>query len=250
MIVGSHFLALSAPNDAELADLRARLATELSRCPSNLPTPIGGSGSSYRWFTVYESTEELIAALSDGKGAVEVGPEATRTAFLFPGHGADGGGVGSDLYDSLPRFRRHFDTCAKQLAAEIDLIAALRDPPPEHSPLVLFALEYALAHTWLDWGVEPAAMIGHSLGEYAAASLAEVFSLTDALAVIRQRTRLTRGIEDLPCQTRIRQSKLDAVARRSGRCARTCRAARRDLPEGCEGRLCSFQPHHGFECRG
>ena len=195
MIVSSHFLALSAPSEAELANVRARLAAELSRCPSKLPPPVEGSGSGFRWFTVYDSTEELIATLNDGKGVVEVGPQPARTAFLFPGHGADGDGVGSDLYDSLPRFRRHFDTCAKELSAEIDLVAALRDPPPEQTPLVLFALEYALAHTWLDWGVEPAAMIGHSLGEYAAASVAEVFSLADALAVIRYRTRL---FESLP----------------------------------------------------
>ena len=51
----------------------------------------------------------------------------------------------------------------------------------------LFAVEYALAKQWMAWGVQPGAMIGHSLGEYVAACLAGVFSLEDALAIVAAR---------------------------------------------------------------
>jgi acyl transferase domain-containing protein len=59
----------------------------------------------------------------------------------------------------------------------------------------LFTIEYALAQLWLSWGVKPAAMIGHSVGEYVAACLAGVFSLDDALKIVANRGRL---VSELP----------------------------------------------------
>src|SRR5262249_54515914 len=59
----------------------------------------------------------------------------------------------------------------------------------------LFTVEYALARLWQSWGIRPAALVGHSLGEYVAACLSEVFSLEDALRLIVQRARL---VESLP----------------------------------------------------
>ena len=132
-----------------------------------------------------------------------------RTAFMFPGGGAQYPGMGFELYRGEPVFRQVIDRCAEiqASAAGQDLLQILY-PPETDSPDVaermertsialpaLLATEVALARLWISWGVQPAAMIGHSLGEYAAAHLAGVMSLEDALALVTLRGRL---FETLP----------------------------------------------------
>jgi acyl transferase domain-containing protein len=127
-------------------------------------------------------------------------------AFVFPGQGSHYVGMGSVLHRRHPVFRETIDHCAAVLAPVLDLdirdllgcgdgrqaVAApderLRDT--RIAQPLLFALGVALARLWAAWGVRPSALVGHSIGEYAAACVAGVMTLEDALHVVAARGRL------------------------------------------------------------
>ncbi|AKJ04230.1 non-ribosomal peptide synthase protein (TIGR01720 family)/amino acid adenylation domain-containing protein/natural product biosynthesis luciferase-like monooxygenase protein [Archangium gephyra] len=127
-----------------------------------------------------------------------------RVAFLFPGQGAQSVGMARELYAAEPGFREHVDACLALLtprlgrplhpllypapAQEAEAREALADP--RYALPLLFTVEYALARLWMDWGVEPRALFGHSYGEYVAACLAGVLTLEDALALAVVRGQL------------------------------------------------------------
>jgi acyl transferase domain-containing protein len=128
--------------------------------------------------------------------------------FMFPGQGAQYPGMGRELYLREPAFREQVDLCAGHLEPELGLDirrllfpeagtddeAAGRLAQTALTQPVLFTIEYALARLWMGWGLQPRAMIGHSLGEYVAACLAGVFSLQDALTLIAVRGRLMQQL--------------------------------------------------------
>jgi phthiocerol/phenolphthiocerol synthesis type-I polyketide synthase E len=125
-------------------------------------------------------------AVVTGRVVERYQPDVDRSVvFLFPGNGAEYAGMAQGLYESQPVFREELDRCAELLGADI-----LTDRTP--GPPALFSVEYALAKLLMSWGVRPSAMIGHSLGEYVAACLAGVFSLSDALSVVTARARLVQ----------------------------------------------------------
>ncbi|MCP4663253.1 MAG: type I polyketide synthase, partial [bacterium] len=131
-------------------------------------------------------------------------PWERPVVFMFSGQGAQYVGMGLGLYEHEPVFRVELDRCAQLLAPHLDLdLRHLLYPRPDDAQEAgrrltqtavaqpaLFAVEYALAALWRQWGIEPEAMIGHSIGEYVAATLAGVFSLEDALALVAARGRL------------------------------------------------------------
>jgi len=122
-----------------------------------------------------------------------------KTAFLFAGEGALEPGMGRQLYDTHPDFRSTLDRCGELLRPELEkpLLEAIFAAPEDGAPLggaryahpALFALEVALARLWQSWGVRPAALLGHGVGEYAAACVAGVFSLEDGLELVARRAR-------------------------------------------------------------
>jgi len=117
--------------------------------------------------------------------------------LMFPGQGAQQPNMGKELR-AEPVFRDAFDCCGEQLRGRLglDLGEALSNPDLINETRLtqpaLFAFEYALAKLWLSWGVHPAAMIGHSVGEYVAACLAGVFTLDDALMLVAERAALVQ----------------------------------------------------------
>ncbi|MFF0370069.1 SDR family NAD(P)-dependent oxidoreductase [Micromonospora sp. NPDC005087] len=130
---------------------------------------------------------------------------APTVAFLFSGQGAQYAGMGAQLYAEQPRFAAVVDECAELLRPDLgldlrDLILG-RDPAAgekltqtRYTQPALFTVEYALAALWQAAGVRPAAMIGHSIGEYVAATVAGVLSLPDALRVVAARGRLMQSL--------------------------------------------------------
>ncbi|MCA9540049.1 MAG: SDR family NAD(P)-dependent oxidoreductase, partial [Myxococcales bacterium] len=153
----------------------------------------------------------------DIQGRVEVaGPvarpvemaRAPAVVFMFPGQGAQRAGMGRALYDSEPTFRRTVDACARIFAAQTgddllrhlypleeaaaDADAALRQT--RIAQPALFAVELAWARLWMERGVEPACMIGHSLGEFVAATLAGVFEADDAMRLVTRRGELMQAM--------------------------------------------------------
>jgi malonyl CoA-acyl carrier protein transacylase len=130
--------------------------------------------------------------------------EPPPVAFLFPGGGAQRINMGRELYRSAPEFRRVFDEDAEGLRRAAgtdirDLVFAEADQEGEaasrlgqvdHFMPVLFGFCHAVAAQWMAWGVKPAALLGHSLGEYVAATLAGVFEPAAGLSLVRDRGAL------------------------------------------------------------
>ncbi len=122
-----------------------------------------------------------------------------RIAFLFPGQGSQYIGMGRSLYDLIPEFRATFTHCCDVLSVEmgLDFKAFMFDARNQESldntrytQPALFAVGVSLGRMLLDWGIQPAVMLGHSIGEFVAAHLAGVFSLDDALKLVAARGRL------------------------------------------------------------
>ena len=123
-------------------------------------------------------------------------------AFLFSGQGSQHAGMCRELYRTEPAFRAAVDRCAELLHPHFgrdvrELLKHGTDGELSETHVaqpLLFVVEYALAVLWMSWGVQPAAMLGHSIGEYVAAHLAGVLSLEDALMLVSARGHLMQGM--------------------------------------------------------
>jgi phthiocerol/phenolphthiocerol synthesis type-I polyketide synthase E len=213
----SHYvLTLSAASDTALAAaaerLRARLKgvsrSELADIAYTLN--VGRRELNHRAAIVCADVREARNALA---GRVQstafngrITPGARSIAFMFPGQGSQYVGMGRQLYASEATFREVVDRCLKALGETHgpDLAAAFRaegDPPDEAfitrteiAQQLIFIVEYALGALLMSWGVKPNYAIGHSVGEFAAAALAGVFRLEDALGLVVLRGRLMQAM--------------------------------------------------------
>jgi malonyl CoA-acyl carrier protein transacylase/thioesterase domain-containing protein/acyl carrier protein len=124
-------------------------------------------------------------------------PRKPRLAFLIPGQGAWQPGIGRNLCEDNVLFRKHADACLGQLDADtarevLDAIVGRTAEAVRHHPgqLAHFVVCYALARTWMDLGVQPDLLIGHSLGEHVAAVIGGVMSVAEGLKAVEARGRL------------------------------------------------------------
>src|SRR6185369_5125139 len=128
-----------------------------------------------------------------------------QIAFVFSGHGSQWWGMAQRLLAEEPRFREVIERCDEPLRPFVAWSLVWELSAGEHESRVdansdrsslevaqvaLFAFQVALAELWRSWGVQPAAVIGHSMGEVAAAHVAGTLSLADALRVIFHRSHL------------------------------------------------------------
>ena len=210
LLSGKTAEALEANRQAFLADwphwselgLRDICAT-LARGRAHFP---------HRLALVVESCQALRERLAEVPGAATAansgrGPRREPSiAFLFSGQGSQVAGMGRELYQSESVFREVIDQCETLLAPLLDVPlrqllfesdgsdSQRRLDQTGYTHPALFCLEFALARQWLHWGLRPSLLVGHSLGEYVAATLAEVFSLEDALRLVCERGRLIQQI--------------------------------------------------------
>src|SRR5689334_6039930 len=141
---------------------------------------------------------EAHAGLARSDAKAEARP---RVAFVFPGQGSQWVGMGRRLLEEEPVFRAALEGCDRAIAEETgwSLVEELRaeEGRSRLSEIdvvqpALFAVGVALAGLWRSWGVEPDAVLGHSMGEVAAAHVAGALSLEDAARIICRRSRLLK----------------------------------------------------------
>jgi amino acid adenylation domain-containing protein len=195
--LSEHLAQADAADSAALADVAFTLQT-------------GRSEFSHRRIVVCKDAGDGAAALSrrDAKRlfAHQQKLKEPPVVFMFPGQGAQYQGMGAELYKSEPIFRVEVDRCAAILEPILgcDLRMVMFTPPADkkddgllvqtrYTQPALFTIEYALAKLWMSWGIEPSAMIGHSVGEYVAGCVADVFSIEDALQLVARRGALVQA---------------------------------------------------------
>ena len=210
-------LVLSAKTGSALEAATRNLATFLKTNPdakiadAAYTLQTGRKVFNHRRFVVCRGPQDAAAALEapEGQRRVTAFQETTspEITFMFSGQGSQYADMGAELYKSEGRFREQVDLCSEILEPHLGLdirkllypangsseTAGVRLNETAITQPALFLTEYALAQLWIGWGVRPASMIGHSIGEYVAACLSGVFSLEDALAVVAARGRLMQS---------------------------------------------------------
>ncbi|TWT93638.1 type I polyketide synthase [Neorhodopirellula pilleata] len=210
-------ISLSARSPSALEQMSGDLAKFLSEQPGvsladvAYTLQVGRKTLNYSRVLVAEDTTEASERLSRPENASVYTHHQVRrgvpVAFLFPGQGAQHVNMAIDLYESHPVFRTEFDRCCELLVPELgfDLKEKLFTNDTEESTKAvnqttvaqpaIFAVSYASAKCFEHAGIVPSQMIGHSVGEFVAACLAGVFSLSDALKLIAFRGR---SMQQLP----------------------------------------------------
>ena len=166
------------------------------------------------------AAQDALRAFASGRGhaalqrGLAIAGQAPEVVFLFTGQGVQYPGMARTLYEDAPAFRDVVDHCDEILGADgagRRLKDVLWTDAGDASPLhdtawtqpALFAVEVGLARLWQSWGIEPAAVIGHSVGEYAAACVAGVFTLEEGLALIAERGRLMQALPPGGCMATV-----------------------------------------------
>ncbi|MGZ4032675.1 MAG: beta-ketoacyl synthase N-terminal-like domain-containing protein, partial [Tumebacillaceae bacterium] len=210
-------LMLSAKSERALNAMTTNLAQHLQERPDvNLADvaytlQVGRTHLPHRRVVVcsdHADASEALTTMAQRRMFAGKPASHARVTFLFPGQGLQRVNMGRDLYESEPEFRECVDTCAELLQPllGLDLRNVLYPEPheverakqqlaqTEITQPALFVVEYALAQLLMTWGVQPQAMMGHSLGEYVAACLAGVMSLSDALKLVAARGQLVQKL--------------------------------------------------------
>ncbi|WP_158710731.1 type I polyketide synthase [Streptomyces rimosus] len=209
---------LSAKTPRALRELAGRVADTIDEAagPVALPDVVAAgiqrSTHPYKLAAVTDSPGALAAALhayAHGDSSAEVLDSSRaagtrpKVAFIFPGQGSQWIGMGRELLRAEPVFQATIRTCDEVARSFVDwsiteeLQAGERDSHLDRIDVVqpvLFAIEVGLAALWRSWGIEPDAVVGHSMGETAAAHVAGLLGLDDALRIICLRSRLMRRL--------------------------------------------------------
>lgn len=200
----THLLVVSARTDSAAAEIQKRLIGQLNNGASADASALAALLQRGRTHFTHRRAFLAEPGLEGPPRLEELPPPKMQMGstpsivFMFPGQGAQHTGMARGLLTN-PTFRREFGHCAAILQPLIgldlhEMLAPNIQPEAinrtEIAQPLLFAIEYSLAKLWIKWGIQPHAMIGHSIGEYVAACLAGVMSLEDALRIVASRGRL------------------------------------------------------------
>jgi non-ribosomal peptide synthase protein (TIGR01720 family) len=214
----SEILILSARTRSALETATSNLAVHLKQNPQTRFADLaytlqtGRKQFNHRRALICHNVDEAIDLL-ETRDSVRVltgtaGQNLRPVMFMFSGQGSQHVNMGRELYSNEPLFRSEVDRCCELLKpslgidlccvlypdeAEADAAAARLNQTRLTQP-ALFVVEYALAKLWMALGLEPAGMIGHSVGEYVAACLAGIFSLEDALSLVAARGEMMQSL--------------------------------------------------------
>jgi amino acid adenylation domain-containing protein len=209
----AQLLVLSARTQAALDAATEKLAAHLSQRREDkladvaYTLQVGRREFTHRRAVVCKTREEAVERLQ------RLGPEVIEgvaqekgsgVVFIFPGQGAQYVGMGQEIYQEERVFREVVDECSEKLKPEMGLdlrellypVESRREwaerkiQETEITQPALFVVEYALAQMWMQWGIRPQAMLGHSIGEYVAACIAGVMGEEEALRLVSLRGRL------------------------------------------------------------
>ncbi|MCY1059147.1 non-ribosomal peptide synthetase/type I polyketide synthase [Nannocystis sp. SCPEA4] len=190
--------ALDRPDAPPLADVAHTLARGRTALPRRMAVIARDAAGAVRSLRATDRTFVVEGV---------AGERPPRVAFLFPGGGTQEFGMGRESYEHDPQYRAEFDAAAARFAGELefDVRALLYAGDPEAAARELrrptrflpaiFCCEYALARRMMALGVVPAALTGHSLGEYTAAAIAGILSLDDAVRLLATRARLHESLD-------------------------------------------------------
>jgi len=161
----------------------------------------------FRRCVLGSSENEIRKKLSEAESDSPSPSLNPKVVFLFTGQGSQYPKMGWDLYENEPVFRETLKKCDELLRPHTDDVSLLdilynsdegdgRIHEARYTQPAIFSVEYALARLWESWGIRPSAVIGHSIGEYAAACVAGVYSLEDGLRLIANRGRLIQSLPE------------------------------------------------------
>ncbi|MEH2030394.1 MAG: beta-ketoacyl synthase N-terminal-like domain-containing protein [Nostoc sp.] len=211
-------ILLSAKTSTALDTATENLVTYLKEHPDiNLANvahtlKVGRRAFNHRRILVCESVQDAVNVLTtQAQEQIFTVCQEHReqpVILMFSGQGSQYANMGRELYEVEPTFKKHVDTCAVILQPHLGIDIRCRLYPREEdtetaclqlqqtalTQSALFVTEYALAQLFISWGVRPEAMIGHSIGEYVAATIADVFSLEDALKIVAKRGQLMQQL--------------------------------------------------------
>ena len=218
-----YLLTLSAKTEKALDELISRYQNHLETHPELeladvcYTANVGRAHFNHRLAVIASEPQELIQKLQQHTTGEEVvgvfsgklpkNSNPPKVAFLFTGQGSQYVNMGRELYKTVPTFRQALEQCEDLLRPYLEhrLLEVLYPQDAQNSSFSLlnqtaytqpavFAIEYALAKLWESWGVKPKVVMGHSVGEYVAATIAGVFSLEDGLKLIALRGQLMQQL--------------------------------------------------------
>ncbi|NES05390.1 MAG: acyltransferase domain-containing protein, partial [Okeania sp. SIO2F4] len=215
-----HLLTLSAKTEAALLELASSYQNHIATNPQlkigDICYTANTSRASFNHRLVLIASnetqlQEKLGKYKDGEevtgvflGQLPNSAKIPKIAFLFTGQGSQSLNMAQELYETAPVFRAALDKCDKILGklngkSLVEIIYKETQPSvlnqTAYTQPAIFAIEYALYQLWQSWGIKPDVVMGHSVGEYVAATVAGVFSLEDGLKLIAARGRL---MQELP----------------------------------------------------